>query len=124
LRIAPDEGISLQFEVKRPGPAVDLAAVKMDFHYDDWFSKGPNVGYETLLYDVMIGDPTSFMRADMVEHAWRIVQPVLDAWAKEGPRHLSIYPSGSPGPEETDELLARDGRHWRSIDGDDSGKSL
>ena len=58
LRIAPDEGISLQFEVKRRGPVVDLAAVKMDFRYDDWFPKEPNVGYETLLYDVMIGDPT------------------------------------------------------------------
>ena len=69
LRIAPDEGISLQFAVKRPGPVVDLAAVKMDFRYDDWFPKEPNVGYETLIYDVMIGDPTLFMRADMVEHA-------------------------------------------------------
>ena len=67
LRIAPDEGISLQFEVKRRGPVVDLAAVKMDFRYDDWFPKEPNVGYETLIYDVMIGDPTLFMRADMVE---------------------------------------------------------
>jgi len=124
LRISPDEGISLQFEVKRPGPAVDLAAVKMDFRYDDWFPKEPNVGYETLLYDVMIGDPTLFMRADMVEHAWRVVQPVLDAWAKDGATDLPIYPSGSAGPDETDELLARDGRHWRSIDGDDSGKSL
>ena len=83
LSIAPDEGISLQFEVKRPGPVVDLAAVKMDFPYDDWFPKEPNVGYETLIYDVMIGDPTLLMRADMVEQAWRIVQPVLDAWAAE-----------------------------------------
>src|SRR6185437_7113860 len=66
LRISPDEGISLQFEVKRPGPVVDLAAVKMDFRYDDWFPQEPNVGYETLLYEVMIGDPTLFMRADMV----------------------------------------------------------
>jgi glucose-6-phosphate 1-dehydrogenase len=123
LRIAPDEGISLQFEVKRPGPAVDLAAVKMDFRYDDWFPKEPNVGYETLLYDVMIGDPTLFMRADMVEHAWRVVQPVLDAWAKEGARNLSLSPSGSSGPSEADELLGRDGRSWRSIDGDDKGKS-
>ena len=85
-RLAPgysDEGISLQFEVKRRGPVMDLAAVKMDFHYDDWFTKEPNVGYETLLYDVMIGDPTLFMRADMEEQTWRIVQSVLDAWAKE-----------------------------------------
>ena len=123
LRISPDEGISLQFEVKRPGPVVDLAAVKMDFRYDDWFPKEPNVGYETLLYDVMIGDPTLFMRADMVEHAWRVVQPVLDAWAKDGATDLPIYPAGSSGPSEADELLARDGRRWRSVDGDDDGQS-
>jgi glucose-6-phosphate 1-dehydrogenase len=72
-----------KFEVKRRGPAVDLAAVKMDFRYDDWFPKEPNVGYETLIHDVMIGDPTLFMRADMVEQGWRIVQPVLDIWAKQ-----------------------------------------
>jgi glucose-6-phosphate 1-dehydrogenase len=122
LRIAPDEGISLQFEVKRPGPVVDLAAVKMDFRYDDWFPKEPNVGYETLLYDVMVGDPTLFMRADMVEHAWRIVQPVLDAWAKDGTADLSIYPAGSSGPKEADKLMTRDGRRWRSIDGDGDGQ--
>ena len=123
LRISPNEGISLQFEVKRPGPVVDLAAVKMDFRYDDWFPKEPNVGYETLLYDVMIGDPTLFMRADMVENAWRVVQPVLDAWAKEGAPNLPIYPAGSSGPCEADELLAHDGRSWRGIDGPDDGRS-
>ena len=123
LRIAPDEGISLQFEVKRPGPVVDLAAVKMDFHYDDWFAREPNVGYETLLYDAMIGDPTLFMRADMVEQAWRIVQPVLDAWAEDGAANLPIYPAGSSGPSEADELLARNGRRWRSVGGDDDGQS-
>ena len=98
LRVAPDEGISLQFEVKRRGPAVDLAAVKIDFHYDDWFPKEPNVGYETLIYDVMTGDPTQFMRADMVEQVWRIVQPVLNARAKKSAVDLPIYPAGSPGP--------------------------
>jgi glucose-6-phosphate 1-dehydrogenase len=123
LRIAPDEGISLQFEVKRPGPVVDLAAVKMDFRYDDWFPKEPNVGYETLLYDVMIGDPTLFMRADMVEQTWRIVQPVLDAWAKDGAADLPIYPAGSSGASEADALLARDGRRWRSVHGDDDRQS-
>jgi glucose-6-phosphate 1-dehydrogenase len=123
LRIAPDEGISLQFEVKRPGPAADLAAVKMDFHYDDWFPKEPNAGYETLIYDVMIGEPTLFMRADMVEQSWRIVQPVLDAWAKDGAADLPIYPAGSAGPSEADALLARDGRCWRSVGGDEDGQS-
>ncbi len=119
LRIAPDEGISLQFEVKRRGPVMDLAAVKMDFHYDDWFPREPNVGYETLIYDVMIGDPTLFMRADMVEQTWRIVQPVLDAWAKEGSENLPIYAAGSAGPTEADALLAREGRRWRDVNGDE-----
>lgn len=122
LGIAPDEGISLQFDVKRRGPVMDLAAVKMDFDYDDWFTKEPNVGYETLLYDVMIGDPTLFMRADMEEQTWRIVQSVLDAWAKESAADLSIYPAGSAGPSEADALLAKEGRKWRGVDGGD-GKS-
>jgi glucose-6-phosphate 1-dehydrogenase len=115
LRISPDEGISLQFEVKRRGQAMDLTPVKMDFRYNDWFPKEPNVGYETLLYDVMIGDPTLFMRADMVEHGWRIVQPVLDAWASEKAKFPN-YDSGSDGPKAADELLARDGkRSWRPV---------
>ena len=115
LRIAPDEGISLQFEMKRPGPVVDLAAVKMEFHYDDWFPKEPNVGYETLLYDVMIGDATLFMRADMVEQTWRVVQPVLNAWAAENP-DFPNYSSGSDGPQAAEQLIARDGaRAWRPV---------
>jgi len=115
LRIAPDGGISLQFEVKRPGPVVDLAAVKMDFRYDDWFPKEPNVGYETLLYDVMTGDQTLFMRADMAEQGWRIVQPVIDSWALS-PSGLADYASGSAGPKAADDLLARDGnRAWRPV---------
>jgi len=115
LRIAPDEGLSMQFEVKRPGPVVELAAVKMDFHYSDWFPKEPNVGYETLLYDVMIGDQTLFMRADMVEQGWRIVQPVLDAWAAERPT-FPDYESGSNGPKAADEMLTSGGRAWRPIE--------
>ncbi len=124
LSIAPDEGISLQFEVKRRGPVVDLAAVKMDFRYDDWFAKEPNVGYETLLYDVMIGDPTLFMRADMVEQGWRIVQPVLDAWAANK-ADFPNYESGSDGPTAADELLARDGgRAWRPVARRRDGKAM
>jgi len=116
LRIAPDESISLRFEVKRRGPLMDLAAVDMTFHYDDWFPNPPNVGYETLLYDVMIGDPTLFMGADMVEHGWRIVQPVLDAWKQPAP-DFPNYASGGEGPWAVDELIRRDGggRSWRSI---------
>jgi glucose-6-phosphate 1-dehydrogenase len=81
----------------------------------------PNVGYETLIYDVMIGDQTLFMRADIVEHAWRIVQPVLDAWEKNAGK-LPIYAAGSSGPSEADALLARDGRAWRPVDAT-AGKS-
>ncbi len=116
LRIAPNEGISLQFEVKRPGPEVELTAVKMDFRYDDWFPPVPNVGYETLIHDVMIGDPTLFMRADMVEEAWRIVQPVLDEWAKKK-ADFPNYASGSAGPEAAEDLIYRDVKHgWRSLE--------
>ncbi|MGO8917030.1 MAG: hypothetical protein ACLQJR_14090 [Stellaceae bacterium] len=82
-------------------------AVTMDFHYNDWFPKEPNVGYETLIYDVMIGDPTLFMRADMVA--------VLDAWAAEK-ADVPTYDAGSDGPSAVDELLARDGKRvWRPI---------
>jgi glucose-6-phosphate 1-dehydrogenase len=115
MRIAPDESISLQFQVKRRGPLVELATVDMAFKYDDWFPKQPNVGYETLLYDVMIGDPMLFMRADMVEHGWRIVQPVLDAWAAPDP-DFPNYASGSEGPPAADDLIGRRGeRTWRPI---------
>ena len=116
IRIQPDEGISLQFEVKRPGPVVNLAAVKMDFRYNDWFPPEPNVGYETLLYDVMIGDATLFQRADMVEATWRVVQPVLDHWAAEK-ADFPNYPSGGDGPDAADRLLGE--RKWRPIDGTD-----
>ncbi|MBV9568219.1 MAG: glucose-6-phosphate dehydrogenase, partial [Hyphomicrobiales bacterium] len=115
ISIQPDEGISLQFEVKRPGPEVMLATVRMNFAYTDWFPKEPNVGYETLLYDVMIGDATLFHRADMEEEAWRVVQPVLDAWARDKAKFPN-YVSGSDGPQDADELIARDGgRQWRAL---------
>jgi glucose-6-phosphate 1-dehydrogenase len=115
IAIQPDEGISLQFEVKRPGPDVMLASVKMNFAYSDWFPKEPNVGYETLLYDVMIGDATLFHRADMVEQTWRVVQPVLDAWAAKA-KGFPNYSSGSDGPKAADELIAGDGgRQWRPV---------
>jgi len=114
LRIAPDEGISMQFEVKSRGPTVELAAVKMDFRYDDWFPKEQNVGYETLLYDVMVGDQTLFMRADMVEQTWRVVQPVLDHWAAARP-DFPNYASGSGGPLAADDLIAASGRKWRPV---------
>ncbi|MEO9191475.1 MAG: glucose-6-phosphate dehydrogenase [Acetobacteraceae bacterium] len=116
IHIQPQESIALQFEVKRPGPIVDLAAVQMRFRYNDWFQPEPNVGYETLIYDVMTGDQTLFNRADMVEETWRVVQPVLDAW-KETKAEFPNYASGSDGPAAADALLAKDGRKWRKVGG-------
>jgi glucose-6-phosphate 1-dehydrogenase len=115
LQIQPDEGIALQFEVKRPGPVVDLAAVRMAFKYADWFPTEPNIGYETLIYDVMIGDQTLFNRADMVEETWRVVANVLDTWSSTKPANFPNYASGGEGPAESDALLAKDGRSWRSV---------
>ncbi|HUB94951.1 MAG TPA: glucose-6-phosphate dehydrogenase, partial [Stellaceae bacterium] len=116
LRIQPDEGISLQYQVKRPGPTVTLAPIRMNFAYKDWFPPQPSVGYETLIYDCMIGDPTLFQRADMVEAAWRIVQPVLDAWGAERPADFPNYAAGSAGPKAADRLIADDcGYAWRPI---------
>jgi glucose-6-phosphate 1-dehydrogenase len=115
LQIQPDEGISLQFDVKRPGPRVELAPVRMDFKYADWFRAEPNVGYETLLYDCMTGDATLFQRADMVEACWRAVQPVLDDWAQRTPADFPNYASGSAGPASSDTLLAMGGRSWRPL---------
>ena len=122
LRIQPDEGIALQFEVKRPGPVVDLAAVRMAFRYADWFPREPNIGYETLIYDVMTGDQTLFNRADMVEDTWRVVGTVLETWSNEKPAGFPNYASGSDGPDEADALLAREGRAWRPVMDDGHGK--
>jgi glucose-6-phosphate 1-dehydrogenase len=115
LHIQPDEGISLQFDVKRPGARVSLAPVRMDFRYRDWFPKEYTVGYERLLQDCMNGEAGLFQDATMVEAAWRIVQPLLDAWrgsADEVPQ----YPAGSAGPAAADALLALSGGHsWRTL---------
>jgi len=114
INIQPDEGISLSFEAKVPGPVVKLGNVDMDFQYSDYFGAPPSTGYETLLYDCMTGDPTLFQRADMVEAAWAVVQPVLDVWAALPPRDFPNYASGSWGPAQAFELLRRDGREWRA----------
>jgi glucose-6-phosphate 1-dehydrogenase len=116
LRIQPDEGIALQFNAKVPGPQLALGGVQMDFKYKDYFDAEPSTGYETLLYDCMIGDATLFQQADEIETGWRIVQPILDDWREAPARDLAIYPAGSEAPPSADELLARDGRHWRHIE--------
>ncbi|HEY3916595.1 MAG TPA: glucose-6-phosphate dehydrogenase [Stellaceae bacterium] len=116
LRIQPDEGIALQFNAKVPGPQLALGGVRMDFNYKDYFDAAPSTGYETLLFDCMIGDATLFQQADEIETGWRIVQPFLDDWHEAPARDLAIYPAGSEGPGSAEDLMARDGRHWRRIE--------
>jgi glucose-6-phosphate 1-dehydrogenase len=115
LRVQPDEGIRLRFNAKRPGPAMALESVAMNFQYKDYFKQAPAVGYETLIYDCLIGDTTLFQRADQVEAAWGLVEPVLDGWAGTTPRHFPNYGAGSEGPSAANDLLARDGRSWRRV---------
>jgi glucose-6-phosphate 1-dehydrogenase len=116
LRVQPDEGIELLFAAKRPGPTVRLSTVSMDFAYKTFFKMAPNTGYETLLYDCMIGDATLFQRADNIEAGWRAVQPILDVWADTKATDFPNYVAGSTGPAAADALLARDGHAWRSLD--------
>jgi glucose-6-phosphate 1-dehydrogenase len=116
LRIQPDEGIALEFAAKRPGPSVTLSSVRMDFAYQTYFNVACKTGYETLLYDCMIGDATLFQRADTVEAGWQAVQPIVDAWADNPPRDFPNYTSGEEGPAAADDLLAGIGRAWRSLD--------
>jgi len=117
LHIQPDEGISLRFGAKIPGPLVRLGAVNMDFCYADYFGSIPSTGYERLLYDGMAGDATLFQRADMVEASWNVVAPIQDVWKALPPRNFPNYAAGTWGPQEADELIGRDGRQWRRING-------
>ncbi|WP_423866952.1 glucose-6-phosphate dehydrogenase [Bradyrhizobium sp.] len=116
LRIQPDEGIALEFAAKRPGPSMKLSSVSMDFAYKTYFRIEPSTGYETLIFDCMIGDATLFQRADNIEAGWQAVQPILDVWADNVPPDFPKYAAGGSGPAAAEELLARDGRAWRSLD--------
>ncbi len=99
LQIQPDEGVSLQFGAKIPGPRIELGKVRMDFRYSDYFHTEPSTGYETLVYDCMIGEAILFNRADGVEAGWEVVQPILDLWAEDKTVPLEFYPAGSAGPD-------------------------
>ncbi|HEY5289414.1 MAG TPA: glucose-6-phosphate dehydrogenase [Caulobacteraceae bacterium] len=113
MRIQPNEGLTLLFDAKRPGPEeLDLAEVSMDFRYADFFGAEPATGYETLLYDCMIGDQTLFKRGDDIEYAWAAVMPFLDAWKEGAP---SFYDACGEGPASAEKLMSRDGRAWRPL---------
>src|SRR5882757_5774871 len=115
IGIEPTESITLQFNTKVPGPTVITDGVEMKFRYKDYFKAEPATGYETLIYDCMIGDNILFQRDDSVEAGWQAVQPFLDAWKKAGAAGLQPYKAGSEGPDGAVELLKRDGRSWRKL---------
>jgi glucose-6-phosphate 1-dehydrogenase len=115
LNMQPHEGLTLSISAKHPGPKMVLAQVQMRFSYKDAFKMAPNVGYETLLYDCLIGDPTLFQRADMIEASWSAVDPAIQA---ENRTHAvpEFYAAGSAGPPGADRLLSREGHAWKPMD--------
>jgi glucose-6-phosphate 1-dehydrogenase len=115
IRVQPDEGILLRFGSKVPGLGLDIRTVTMDFTYGSAFSTDSPDAYETLILDAMLGDASLFTRADEVEAAWRIATPILQAWESGPAPELPNYAAGSWGPEAADELIERDGQHWRRI---------
>ncbi|NUO08414.1 MAG: glucose-6-phosphate dehydrogenase [Candidatus Brocadia sp.] len=117
LHIQPDEGISLNFGAKIPGPLVRLGTVDMKFKYEDYFGRTPSTGHERLLYDCMLGDATLFQRADMVEAGWSVVSTIQDVWKALPHRKFPNYTAGTWGPQEADDLMAKDGREWRKCNG-------
>ncbi|MEZ4770965.1 MAG: glucose-6-phosphate dehydrogenase [Caldilineales bacterium] len=112
IHIQPDDGISLRFQAKRPGPQLRLSPVDMRFTYREGFKTTLPDAYETLLLDVMLGDATLFMRADQVEAAWRVVMPVLESWEDTIAADFPNYQAGTWGPESAEALIAQDGRSW------------
>ena len=115
LNIQPDEGISLRFDSKVPGPVNHIRPVSMDFRYGTSFGEAPPDAYERLLLDAMLGDSTLFTRNDENEIAWTIITPILEAWKKSGVKKLPQYAIGTWGPKEAEGLIRRDGRKWRRL---------
>jgi glucose-6-phosphate 1-dehydrogenase len=115
IGIQPNECIGLEFNAKIPGPSISIGGVGMTFKYEDYFDTASSTGYETLIYDCMIGDAILFPRADGIEAGWRVVQPFIDAWREKGAQGLASYRAGTEGPAESDWLLTAAGRHWRPI---------
>jgi glucose-6-phosphate 1-dehydrogenase len=114
LRIQPDEGVSLKFDAKIPGTRLQVQSVYMEFPYSK-LGAPIQGGYERLLLDVTHGDQTLFTRGDEVEHAWRVVMPILNAWQRLPPPDFPDYAAGTWGPEAADRFLEKDGRHWRTL---------
>jgi len=112
FKIQPDEGITMRFEAKHPGPRLCMSTVTMDFGYQETFKTPPPESYARLFHDAMIGNQTLFARNDGVEECWRIMDPIIEFWESGGHPPLPIYPVGTWGPHEADMLIARSGRFW------------
>jgi len=112
LHVQPDEGITLDIHAKRPGPNINLVNVPLDFSYSEFGEHTAATGYETLLYDCMIGETTLFHRYDSVDASWRIVTPILDVWQALPARDFPNYASGTWGPTASDHLLEKSGHAW------------
>ena len=113
MRIQPDEGVSLTFEVKPPGSNMIVSPLSLDFNYEEAFGSGSPEAYETLLEDCIEGDSTLFTRHDWVEAAWSLTDPIIQVWNLSKPKTFPNYAAGSWGPAEADEFMQRDGRRWR-----------
>jgi glucose-6-phosphate 1-dehydrogenase len=111
IRVQPDEGVTMRFGSKVPGTAMEIRDVNMDFAYGGSFTESSPEAYERLILDVLLGEPPLFPRHEEVELSWRILDPIIEYWAKHGAP--DAYPAGTWGPESADEMLARDGRAWR-----------
>ena len=114
LTVQPHEGMKLTLSAKYPGPKMLLAPIELRFRYEDAFKMTPNVGYETLIYDCLIGDSTLFQRADMIEASWAVVDPAIQH-AKGADDVPEEYAAGSAGPAGADKLLARSGHAWHAL---------
>jgi glucose-6-phosphate 1-dehydrogenase len=110
LRIQPNEGIALRFQVKTPGAAMHARPYQMDFGYAEAFGRQPPEAYERLLLDAALGDATLFTRRDEIESAWAFLTPILEGCRDQGA--LATYPAHTWGPREADELMEADGRQW------------
>jgi glucose-6-phosphate 1-dehydrogenase len=112
FRIQPDEGISLRFEAKHPGPKLCMSSVTMQFNYEDAFGIKPPEAYARLFLDVMLGDQTLFSRQDWLARSWAFLDPLLDHWKSQGEKGLAFYPAGSWGPSAATDLIQKEGREW------------
>lgn len=116
ISIQPQMGIKIRFQAKKTGLDMRLKPVDMVFNYSDSYTGEPPDAYETLLNDVMLGDPTLFMRADQIEESWAAISPIIDIWSDFPPNKFPNYESGSWGPTEADALVARDGFFWHTFE--------